>query len=715
MAKVDKWQQDLSLLRQEVRATRELSSIKFMYILHKLTNSIIQVPHWDDANEQAASHGSWIPEEEAERYKELAKGQSGWTLAMVLLHSIYVIKNYIFLPLWLNAIDNHSWHNRLQTLHCNKDSPKSSNYILYQVDCLRTNCTRLSTGADATDAFESDLKALPIYSLCHSYLKQLYCPYINFHPLGFIMYCWLSCWVFMSLILYPIYGYLSPVRSQTMMDIFCPMSGMERARKRQVEQLVEYKFSLENFKQASCHRELMRGTEDERAVGHNWSKPSKRVLYTCFLHAAHHEHCHKLRPTTPRQAFNQALERLRRAGACLPIEFTDWWRSKVARHFILDFAGYFIGGHIVPTFLFAIDYFDIFSWKSHPKQLVQQDHCSFWIVDEESSLFSSPSSWSLPAPSPCRPSTNASLSATKVVDLNEARHEWNPITLAENFSILFLTIIICGTLIVDLIYGVTLLRVKMMELREQLTLAIEMGFLIQRKPKACEQSMHQTSEVNFSQFRYIRQLYTRTIGFQFMFARKRRHKRIRSGSSTNLEECLAYQEIALKILDKTNYSYESYLDLLDNIQLNAWSVLESLNQLHEPSTRALSLTYVLIYCMSLITAYTQRKFNSELFGSLMVTFSAMMATNFVILVCSNVNSCSLTLRPKYWSLMAVLAKSKDVRIEHAKSLLLKQLVEMDYSNGLALKMFGRVNVTYTGIIELTIWTSSILLLAYSRY
>jgi len=698
--------------RTDMQDFTETGALRFLYRLHLISNKCVQMPHWID-DEDCGNHrnkyagqresidmlqdGRSSPflcsDDEWRRSREMSQPTSKWIFLVIIVYSIYVAKNVIYLPI-LNTIIGKKSHkfDNFETVPCaNFSSTRQSHLRVKQLDCLQISCT------DNRYSPEKDfqlMQVLPIYLFCDKFIEQIFPPTLSHYPVGVVETCWITFWAFVGSVLVPIYGMLKPLKHKIMSDIYCPMRGIALAREKQARYLAHLGESFENF----------RFNHEKR-------------IFRDHLQASSFVHGYDLMPTIDPQEnqkhrkskLEQARADLRRMGFCIPIEFTEWWRAKFSTQYLYHVLMYSCVTILVPLMIHLQDLY--LTWRGETLLLDKfERHNCFLRAPRDLELVDKVAGYG------CAFDDEEQL-VWRSIGVDDCRHHWNTYTTLENVFQLMFTATTNAVLQTDLTFSVLLLQAKIFELSEQVEIAIQMAHLMLEKD-FYKQSNILNSDKQFNSFAYVRNELFKNIDIKLMFVTRRRHKRFRHNKSiekTSLEQSLAYREIAFNILKAQNFDEQKFLLFLEGIEVTSWSLIDSLRNINRPVERILVLDYFIVYGLSMISVLSYKVFNDRFIVSIFVNFIAIMILNGVISICSSVHKHSSKLKPKLCSLIAALAGHQgDLKIDHMRALFTKQAEDIDDKEGLALKLFGSINVTYLGIIELTLRTYSLLLLAYSH-
>ena len=286
-----------------------------------------------------------------------SSGRFGRAL-VVLIFTIYSIKNFVVAGIMLKMIDHHNLESNLKPLAGNGTTelvlPNSwssqANNLIWTFSCLSTNCSYLSKNNE----LGHDLSKLPLFSICFPNLSGYYTPVTSLDSLAILAFS-LSAYGALLLGSWPsILQSLFPASSEFIMFIVAPKVTTELMRDRARELLCDMSISLRNFYtnplrkhraaktlnltadldmlkwKSSTRRPASLAIEPQEAGG---GQRGPRRHCSCSLAWAQQQMLDSNRPLALRGSpqFDQRLELL--VDDCLPIIRTHWWRHQAARSF----------------------------------------------------------------------------------------------------------------------------------------------------------------------------------------------------------------------------------------------------------------------------------------------------------------------------------------------------------------------------------------------
>lgn len=167
----------------------------------------------------------------------------------------------------------------------------------------------------------------------------------------------------------------------------------------------------------------------------------------------------------------------------------------------------------------------------------------------------------------------------------------------------------------------------------------------------------------------------------------------------------------MQLMSAHKVDLEAYVELLEELHINYRLLMDAIKSQNDPVTICLLFGYVLNYGFALLGLYLFRTFKEFFVLPTLLVVVPLLVANLFIMLSSNVHAKTRVLEKKFWSLIASTTDFGDARVSHLRSMWVKQLDLIGANGGLALKMFGVINVTYAQIIQSVIWTSSIMLFA----
>lgn len=358
---------------------------------------------------------------------------------------------------------------------------------------------------------------------------------------------------------------------------------------------------------------------------------------------------------------------------CLPINSSKWWHQQLISLFPFISASLFLSCSVM-VMLFAVwaNLLLSKSEKNNHRNLFNTT-CSIWL--------------------------NSAHGQPKRLTLDDIILKYNEYTIMEfGVSLVVISIMLSGGLNC-ILQGFRDILVSIRELKFQLELATRLAELRLTPKRICEPSKRRDT----SMFSVIRQ----------RFMSSTTNKQASSATKTKLDRILASQQVALELLGYFGCSGEVYADLLEKIHITYWNFTHLIGEYHRPFSALIFICYLINFGLSFISVYLSRHYHGHETISLLVIMIAVFCLDILIASASVVHTQAKRIEFKLWSLIAINSSDANMRVRHSNHLASKQLRLIDDQGGLALKAFG-YNITYVNIIQVTLWTTSIILLTYTR-
>lgn len=374
---------------------------------------------------------------------------------------------------------------------------------------------------------------------------------------------------------------------------------------------------------------------------------------------------------------------------CLPINSTSWWHEQLILFSPMISTSINLFSLVVSvTFHFGVRFYSLYRYENHYTDYANyinktQSTCSIWDANNDTVQLSQISS-----NSDCVRGTGyaASMALTNVVlafVLNAVYQSLNDVQLC------------------------------LKELRFQLEMALEIGRQRLERPDWVQEDWQRQGSSLFAAIR--RELIDTSSYSSGIITIKKLERRTGCKSGDDLEHKLACKQLASHLLDVFGPSDEVYADLLDKIMIVYWNLSKSLEELGPALSYLLAMAYLFNFGLSATSVYLTRRILNA--GLLPVAFNmfGVLTLNIYISAASVVHSGAKRLEPLVWSIIALnLDNQRGRRLAHWNCLATKLLRTIDDNGGLAVKTFG-VNITYVRILEVTFWTTTIILYAYTTH
>lgn len=712
------------------------------WLVKKLERSfwyLINYPNYDEGQIVVGPLATSSSQSELRLLRSFRPNHRLSVMVLSLSYAIFAIKTLTFSAITLSSVNFAEPMRNLRHL-----GHTQTHFV-----CVTTNCSRLSEANQLHD----DLIVLPFFSICKPNFRPFFNPFKAGHTVGLLCLTQHAFWAAVCGCILPAYILLKgALPNWTALFILCPELSLHQASSEIRRLLATFSYSFVNFRltsplgrsprQPSWSIQLVLDNHLFSPNRHHplpsiepseWRKqrdelasPSLRLQSSALVSALH-----RLGQLTeefePRLGLEQKTEP--KAGSdgddqyrdyvadCLPLCKTGWWRQKLTEIFVKVFFEVLL----VWTygFLMAIVLVDIY--VMHPNRrlyhqfadYIDRHNCSMWLSSSASNSTSG---------------LGQEPAASSMIDLREASDDWNLYTFTEELISISILIYIISIALANFYCLVIDQKLWLMELAEEMSVAIEFTQLV-RGPICHRKLVGEGLEAAQNQRRpsgqrfllsAIKDRIKPNIYFNIMLLLRldpfyRQHRPPTTGTaSTRTDTRLAYLEFAHQLRSRFGSSADVHVELLEKIHINHWHFMLALRQHHASVTAVLLISQILNYGYSIIAVYFYRNVKGFVLGPLTLNSLSIVTIYVIIGLSSEIHAHARRLERQFWSLTALTADWPDERVVHLRHLWMKQLRLIGEAGGLAQKFFN-INVTYAGIIQVLVWTVSILLLAYTRH
>lgn len=297
-----------------------------------------------------------------------------------------------------------------------------------------------------------------------------------------------------------------------------------------------------------------------------------------------------------------------------------------------------------------------------------------------------------------------------------------PLTLAQYLELLLFLVVPTFVFIMGVsqyYHAMNYLCLLIHDLRNQLDVIIELtGLLADGSQQASfnRPKRHSLSTQTPPTTTLMIQIRNRLIDLvnpNLLVLRTNRHLRANGHrGSCDLDDRLANQEFARQLMCLHRIDLDAYVGLLEQLQINYWLLMENIKGQNRSLTMWLLFTYLFNYSFALVGIYVFQAFKEFVAIIFIFIVGPVVTVNVLIMLASNVHARARKFERKLWSLIASQTEFGDERVSHLRSLMRQQFEFIGAGGGLALKMFGRINVTYVQIIQFLLGTLSLLVFSY---
>lgn len=606
-----------------------------------------------------------VSRDELNEYLSVSDKRAPYLLILSLLYAIYAIRGIVLAGY---TITIHDQGNAEANIMWFEDMNRRQNLAHYA--CFVTNCSRLSA-RPTSSTLASDFSLLPITPLCHPILAVYYEPIIWLGSSGIPILTITAYCLFILGSAFIMQNYFYPKTSQLIMYIVAPNVGKRLLYNRFIGYLDEVNTSLANTRMLYEH--IM-----ETNLARRESRNSTQIT-------------------------NYSSDEL------LPAIRSNWWLS-----IIIDlFTRLTILWVLSMIFINSIYLLYIVFGNDQVKTLMNEywsttiaNNCSIWYDSKN-------------------------VRANQIVLLNQINIEW---TLFHAIMPIFTyTISIFCASIATLSYYLTYsdLICWIEELKFQVRMATELIRLnltgtmrvdatirYNRTHIAPKKRLLYTCPSNRTKLHIsiLREIFVASAKLNFfwdiiMVPVKRIDK---EHASNKIDAKIAEQQLALNLITAEEWQgRKSYIKLAEQLYASFRSLLSYSREFAPCFAEFIFLCHFLDYGLVLIVIFYKKTMSGLSYESVCIVVLAWLLSSVLIFLASNYHATAKKLHPIIWSFIAALHEYDDIEMNHIRSLWVKQMHVLESDGGLIIKSF-RMRVTYLNIIQLVIWTATLVLLIMGR-
>lgn len=640
----------------------------FVRLTFKINYLVCGYPHYTEQELQTEVYGPNNPPEELKLFEGFSTKLPPVQIALNAFSLLVVIKNSV-LPIYTLLAINSVYLNyphissSFKSAITNRSSVTQSGI---RFGCLYTNCTKLSK----VKSFAEDLITVPVFKLCFPHLRDYYYPVLDTNVFG-LSVCSIISYLFLLFgFIAPVCLYFWPLTHEVGIFVLAPKTIRrfhgEIIRRYMIDRLVslknEFNIMSSNSQTANEAYQLdARNDQLDLAPENNQLRKLKRD-------------------------YNLLSKRMRNyIDECIPLARSEEYRLIMSRQYFLGviLCGFYFS--IWSLGIMFIMHYSTLAYEEYLKlidEYVEATGCSVWRLGENSS--------SIPS-----------------LKISDPPTRWTIFTAIE-FLILYLSCTYLMT--IDIAMSIMSLQELNLQIGEQLDrvkLVLEMTDILD--DSSDELSKHNyfdfDIQLNDSTLGHLRRLHMKHMSSTLGFVGLRSFRG--SKSVVNLREFAAASLIA------NGADLNSFLNLLIKTYISNRALMRFVKRASKNASWILMYCYVANYGGVFIVIYFNRQFNGKDYISVAFAAVAFVTTNFIISKASRVQAESKHLMELMWQLIAATWRFKDARIKHMRLLWLRQVIVLSEEGGLIVKAFN-VPITYESMIEVAIWSSTLMILAFSH-
>ena len=620
--------------------------------------SILRFPIIDYKEIEAKIVHPGDPSDEVSEYLAVSTKRSGGiSLAILTYFSLFVVR-YAYSFIHLGSVSG------------------SLNYVLerniVEYACLATNCSRLSTAG----SLKQQLLGLPTCVICHSkWISFFWSPYVNLVPLSVLLNCICCLYMVAANVCLPLSQISLKAGSELMMFIVAPKitSRMFLDKIRNIKLTIEA--SIINYKQFQDPSFKIKLIQ-HKATFANERTAMRREWPVVDM----------INKENQLNICNEYFE------DCLPAVRTEWWRLKAASiHYYLQclflFLQVSVGGFIVVHLERYVDL--VYQMILEFSQYMRSVGCTIWLRDDP---------------------------AKRPIDLDQVDIFWNSFSLPDVLIAVTLTVNLIGAIFFSMYIIMCELITWRRELIRHIMLSIEFTRLMD-----CITLGSQAKITSFGAHTKYRMAHMRdqfisdtSYGLFYMITKNLGSHNHQVGLE-RVQTRQAYRRWALTILAQEGpmHLVETQVIMVEKLYISL-RLFMGIVDMYSPNVAVIILfVNFATYGMTAIAIFLNSKFKNHHSGySYLISF--LVISQFAIVgAVANFHAKARQLQMLLWTLVAELAHSREVRINHMRSLFMKQAHSIDRQGGIALNALN-FKVTYVNVAQVSAFSATLLGLAIRR-
>lgn len=648
------------MIPKETHLKSKLSHFRINYLFCDFHHRFYGYPRLPRENVAKYKEAVEAPEDEFEQYFKLSRPDLTWQQKTLIISGILlVIKNIIF-PHYVvsstNSLILESVHRRAGTLH---------------YGCLETNCTR--------PAQLRQLLRVPIFSVCHQRLCQVFPPVVGLQILGLSLHTFFLFYILLMQIYLILVLYLRPTGYESHIFLFAPnLSRMTRCEEIR-RYLLAVHMSMENYFReeiAYSFPDETTDVQDSSTIVHY----SKKEFVSSVAFDHEYEQIIRLR-----KHFKH-LDRSAQAYItdCLTV-FRErvWWEKYnrvCSRMSCVLFAAAFA---TLVGCVFWIDHMTggVLRQTEQILDTLRATGCAIWLGDS--------------------PETGTDLALT--------RAQWNALSLAEVTIVTMMGALVIAVSISRYHIGICEINSMLAEQMDRIYMTIEVTKLLKEMDFGVAQSTPREGYYeNLYTFEQLKHLHERSIsvGASLTYLTPFKH------TSRNYTQSDGPWQVAMNIVSDHGANIYSYGNLLIKIYINNLVLERTVKELSLGLEIILVIALILNYGCVGIVIYYNKKFEDSNLLPIICGFVGILINSMIIIYPSVVNAFSKRMLNSLWQLVVITIDFEDIRVSHIRSLLLRQIGFFCDNGGLMFTAYG-VPITYKTVIKITLWSATLVVVSFS--
>lgn len=594
-------------------------------------------------------------------------------LFSTVIFTIYFIKNNFVVISSFLAFDHYDPSRSLEEI--TYSSAGGGQYKpRYRFGCIETNCTRLTNDS----SLAQDLSFIPLITVCEPRLNIFYAPSAYLDSFGLLLLTTVSFQVFVLGAGVAIMQYYFPLSCESLMFILAPTLIVNKIRNRLKILFVTLDKSFKNFKSIAADRRL-----DGGLCAHHSRDRFRSFRYQIERPSIYHT--------------DSDLENEELVEDCIPVIRSNWWRAKLVRLFMHSIVAIYSTVTAIASILFIYIYIMLMKKRAFLKEVADsmaEQNCFIW-----------------------HPSSSQDRSI-EYINLDPAGAKWTLYSLVETSVIVSPPLIMMSATLVSFYVTTCELACWLEEVKLQIQLAIETGRLqgaMLREPNNIKPSRAEVTtkfDLNMIRRKFKENTYLNSISRVTTKPMERRSIANAPNKAVvrTLDAKMAQQEFVLDSLATSRWNaQESYAEMIKKVYISFRLIVDLVSCYSPHVVNSVIVSLIMNYGFAIIALWYSRQIRNFNLEPITLVLCAWIFSAILILLAAKFHANARKLHPLLWTLVTQLTDSQDIKIQHIRLLLEKQIRTLDSDGGIALKSRW-LRITYINIIQLCIWTATIIVL-----
>ena len=649
--------------------------------------------------------------DEVEEYESVSTSASRKVLVLVFLSNLTFLLRYLYFILYVTLL-------RVERVPSTATAGAVEAHYVTKFGCLVTDCQRLSDHDDDGLSFSESLFKLPIFNLClpDPRLSLFFCIYTSNIPVGLFF---ILIGILFSLCIYAIFPLQQAINlagNESLMFAVAPnlttsslCGQLNKTRSKIRDSLANYRKSFEQRLPRKFYCELIRLDSRTTWSRHLVATDKDSRCFEGHKRDLSQDMLNDDEDNDQDDKDDQDDDNF--IDDCLPAIRTRWWHKQVTFLILFMFL-LSLGSEIIcGSLMVGYEFFEAIA--SHQRRLeitnyAERHNCSFRFQ-----------------------------SNNQPASLVRGYHVWNLFSSIEH-SILAACLVVGLAIALTLTYVIiTELMLWVRELSRYMSFAVDLvatGNSFNHQFKLIESQQQTATETScpaapkrhrsgrFPMYR-LRGLFIEDTKFKFLLMRTQpfRYKSesiqhtCRTGG-TLFDVRLAHRELILELikdLDERQCN-KMIAEMVTKLYMNFRAFIQ-LTCCYSPNMSTIVITTnLLIYIqIGFLILLAKSEFSMPPICYQFLTMVILVEIIFIGII-SSFHARAKLLHTLLWSLVARLCSSESIELRHLRLILFKQTAILDQEGGIALKA-SNFRVTYVNVIQVIIWSSTLLALALKKY